>query len=136
METSLVLILDSNQFLKNHPIIHLPNRLDRAGITLTDRVRVHIDRGGRHRMPDQIGTVTISTPLEIIRVMNMCRRKSKRLDLLRHTFATRVIAAGIDILVLSKILGHAQTSMTLNKYGHVLPNHKRASMEKIRATLY
>ena len=51
---------------------------------------------------------------------------------LRHTFATRAIAAGMDILVLSKILGHAQPSTTLNKYGHVLPNHKRESMEKIR----
>lgn len=54
---------------------------------------------------------------------------------LRHTFSTRAIAAGMDILVLSKILGHAQASTTLNKYGHVLPNHKRASMEKIRASI-
>jgi integrase len=54
---------------------------------------------------------------------------------LRHTFATRAIAAGMDILVLSKILGHAQPSTTLNKYGHVLPNHKRTSMEKIRSAL-
>lgn len=54
---------------------------------------------------------------------------------LRHTFATRAIAAGMDILVLSKILGHAQPSTTLNKYGHVLPNHKRTSMDKIRGAL-
>ena len=51
---------------------------------------------------------------------------------LRHTFATRAIEAGMDVLVLSKILGHAQPSTTLNMYGHVLPDHKRESMEKIR----
>ena len=51
---------------------------------------------------------------------------------LRHTFASMALAKGMDILVLSQILGHAQPSTTLNKYGHVLPNHKRSSMEKMR----
>lgn len=54
---------------------------------------------------------------------------------LRHTFATRAIMSGMDILVLSKILGHAQPSTTMNQYGHVLPSHKRASMEKYRIIL-
>ena len=51
---------------------------------------------------------------------------------LRHTFATRAVENGMDILVLSRILGHAQPSTTLNKYGHVLAEHMRTSMEKIR----
>lgn len=51
---------------------------------------------------------------------------------LRHTFATRAIEQGMDILVLAKILGHAQASTTLNMYGHALPDHKRESMEKLR----
>lgn len=51
---------------------------------------------------------------------------------LRHTFATRAVENGMDILVLSKILGHAQASTTLNKYGHVLADYLRSSMEKIR----
>lgn len=51
---------------------------------------------------------------------------------LRHTFATRAVENGMDILVLSKILDHAQASTTLNKYGHVLADHLRSSMEKIR----
>jgi integrase len=53
---------------------------------------------------------------------------------LRHTFATRAVENGMDILVLSKILGHAQPSTTLNKYGHVLADHMRTSMECIRPT--
>lgn len=51
----------------------------------------------------------------------------------RHTFATRSIEAGMDILVLSRILGHAQASTTLNKYGHALPDHKKNSMDKLEA---
>ena len=50
---------------------------------------------------------------------------------LRHTFATRALEAGMDIKVLSSILGHAQASTTLNLYAHALPGHKRQSMEKM-----
>jgi integrase len=49
---------------------------------------------------------------------------------LRHTFATRALEAGMDVKVLSSILGHAQASITLNLYAHALPDHKRQSMEK------
>ena len=49
---------------------------------------------------------------------------------LRRTFATRALEAGMDIKVLSSILGHAQASTTLNLYAHALPDHKRQSMEK------
>lgn len=52
---------------------------------------------------------------------------------LRHTFATRALEAGMDIKVLSAILGHAQASTTLNLYGHALPDHKKNSMEKMRS---
>ena len=52
---------------------------------------------------------------------------------LRHTFATRALEAGMDIKVLSSILGHAQASTTLNLYAHALPDHKRVSMEKMGA---
>lgn len=50
---------------------------------------------------------------------------------LRHTFATRALEAGMDIKVLSSLLGHAQASTTLNFYAHALPDHKKDSMEKM-----
>ena len=50
---------------------------------------------------------------------------------LRHTFATRALEAGMDIKVLSSILGHAQASTTLNLYAHALPDHKKTSMDKM-----
>ena len=41
-------VLEENQLhiLPHHPIIHLPNRLNRTGLVLTYRVGVHVDRGG------------------------------------------------------------------------------------------
>jgi len=50
---------------------------------------------------------------------------------LRHTFATRCIESGMDVLVLSKLLGHASPETTLKLYGHVLSEHKKTSMERI-----
>ena len=42
----------------------------------------------------------------------------------RHTYATLSLAAGVDVAVVSKQLGHAKTSITYDIYHHVLPDHK------------
>jgi integrase len=41
---------------------------------------------------------------------------------LRHTCASLLIASGLDILTISRRLGHANPSITLNVYGHLMPN--------------
>lgn len=50
---------------------------------------------------------------------------------LRHTFATRAIEVGMDIKSISEILGHADVTITLKKYVHSLPEHKRNQMNKL-----
>jgi integrase len=40
---------------------------------------------------------------------------------LRHTAASLMLNNGIPVLVVSKILGHAKTSTTLDIYGHLIP---------------
>jgi len=39
---------------------------------------------------------------------------------LRHTHASMLIAAGVDILTVSRRLGHASPSVTLDTYGHLV----------------
>jgi len=39
---------------------------------------------------------------------------------LRHTHASMLIAAGVDILTVSRRLGHASPAITLNTYGHLI----------------
>ncbi|MBQ8662552.1 MAG: site-specific integrase [Eubacterium sp.] len=51
---------------------------------------------------------------------------------LRHTFATRCIQAGVDIKSLSEVLGHSNTSITLNIYVHSSMEMKRAQLEKLK----
>ena len=36
----------------------------------------------------------------------------------------------MDVVTLSRLLGHANPSITMDKYGHALDDHKRASVEK------
>src|SRR5262249_12511806 len=42
------------------------------------------------------------------------------LHALRHTHASTLIAAGVDILTVSRRLGHASPSITLDVYGHLI----------------
>ena len=37
----------------------------------------------------------------------------------------------MDVVTLSRLLGHATPSITLDQYGHALNDHKRASVEKL-----
>ena len=88
------------------------------------------------------GTPIFSTPLGLTyeprtyedlfkRTLKAAGLADIKFHALRHTFATRALEAGMDVKVLSSILGHAQASTTLNLYAHALPDHKKISMEKM-----
>ncbi|MFD2385912.1 tyrosine-type recombinase/integrase [Enterococcus rivorum] len=51
--------------------------------------------------------------------------------MLRHSFATRAIETGIDIVTLSKILGHSSTKMTLDTYAYSIYDNRVTAMDKI-----
>ena len=50
---------------------------------------------------------------------------------LRHTFATRCIEVGFDVKSLSEILGHANVTITMNRYVHPSMDVKRENMSKL-----
>ncbi len=52
---------------------------------------------------------------------------------LRHTFATRAVEVGFEIKSLSEILGHANTTITLDRYVHSSLELKRSNMDKLTA---
>jgi len=50
---------------------------------------------------------------------------------LRHTFATRMLEANVPAKVVQDILGHADVTLTLNTYSHVIGSTAHEQMSKI-----
>lgn len=46
---------------------------------------------------------------------------------LRHTFASRLVMAGVDLPTVQELMGHKDIKMTL-RYAHISPSHKRQAM--------
>ena len=50
---------------------------------------------------------------------------------LRHTYATRCIEAGVTPVILQRLMGHTDVSITLNTYTSVFNKYKEAELEKV-----
>jgi integrase len=48
---------------------------------------------------------------------------------LRHTCATLLLAAGVNVKVVSEMLGHSSVTITLNIYAHVLPHMQQSAVD-------
>ncbi len=58
---------------------------------------------------------------------------SKRLDMWRHTFATRLFEEGADPKTISELLGHTNVAFTLNTYAHVMQNKKQETIDLLNS---
>ena len=68
----------------------------------------------------------------------LCRARKLplvRLHDLRHTHASMLIRAGIDILTVSRRLGHNKPSVTLDVYGHLIEGADAAAADAIALVL-
>jgi integrase len=54
-----------------------------------------------------------------------------RLHDLRHTCASLAIAAGADVKVLQRMLGHASAALTLDRYGHLMPGQAHSVADRL-----
>ena len=53
----------------------------------------------------------------------------------RHTFASLMIAAGVNAKALSTYMGHANISITLDRYGHLMPGNEEEAAGLLDAYL-
>jgi integrase len=57
------------------------------------------------------------------------------LHALRHTHASQLIDAGVDVVTISKRLGHASPTVTLKMYAHLFRKNDGKASDAINAAL-
>jgi site-specific recombinase XerD len=49
---------------------------------------------------------------------------------LRHTFASRLVMAGVDLRTVQQLMGHKTIQMTV-RYSHLAPEHQLDAVERL-----
>jgi integrase len=108
-------------------------------IPMNDRV-VDILRSLPSRMkspyvfPSETGESPLNANNFVNRVWNPARKKASFADLhwhdLRHTFASRLTMAGVDLRTVQELMGHKTITMTL-RYAHLSPIHQKEAVQRL-----
>ena len=96
---------------------HQRERYLRVGVTATASDRVFTTDLGEPLQPNSVGQA-------FRRLVKEAGVPVIRLHDLRHTHASQLLMAGINIKVVSERLGHASVGFTLDTYAHVMPGQQ------------
>ncbi len=104
----------------------------------TRQLEEQLAGGTRWKDSGHVFVSTIGTPLEPRRLnrlfdalLNTAGLPDIRFHDLRHTTATLLLADGVPVKMVSEMLGHSTTSMTLDTYSHVLESMRYEAADKM-----
>ena len=100
----------------------------RLGVTATASDRVFTNEIGDPIRPNSIGQA-------FARLVKETGVPRIRLHDLRHTHASHLLLAGVNVKVVSERLGHASVSFTLDTYAHVMPGQQAQAASAAAALL-
>lgn len=128
---------------RNQQIIETKNR-DARRVPIADHLHglftAHLEAGGRDH--GLIFGVTPEGPFRDTAVRRRAVAAWQRAGLdpimlheARHTFASTMIAAGIDAKSISVFMGHADIQTTFDIYGHLMPRGEEEAVKRLNAYL-
>jgi len=112
---------------------------ERGGLALQfarDDALVFGDAEGRHRHPERFSRAFKDQLKRCERYLVKHGREALpeiRLHDLRHTHATLLLIKGTPVKVVSERLGHANATITMNVYAHVLPGNQKDAADSFAA---
>jgi len=108
---------------------------------LREQLLAHVMRTGR-RGEDLVFGATADQPFNPKHLTERADEawKAAALDRItlhecRHTFASLMIAAGVNAKALSEYMGHANISITFDRYGHLMPGNEAEAADLLDAYL-
>ena len=120
------------------------SRAGRRTVPMASALRVHL---AEHRLQTgrTFGLVfgrTAELPFDPSTITDRARKAWSRAELppiglheCRHTFASLMIAAGVNAKALATYMGHASVTITFDLYGHLMPGNEEEAAERLDALL-
>ena len=124
-------------------VIEPKSRAGRRSVPIVAALRPHLAaRKLRRRRAAEFFFGDRGRPFNRNALVNRAHRAWKKAQLApiglhecRHTFASILIAAGVNAKALSTYLGHSSIQITLDRYGHLMPGNEEEAVALVDAYL-
>lgn len=114
----------ANDALRSQRAFQARERLANGGLYANDDGAIFTNELGRRTTP-------MAATCAFDRIARRAGISTTRLHDLRHTAATTLLVAGVDVRTAAGVLGHASPSITLSTYAHLMPEAQRDAVERL-----
>ncbi len=110
--------------LKTQRVLQAKERLAAGGAYQNADDAIFTDESGQRVTP-------MAATCAFDRLARKAAISTTRLHDLRHTAATTLLLAGVDIRTTAGVLGHASPTITLSTYAHLMPEAQRDAVDRL-----